>query len=125
MIPRQREAKRERQGQDPLTDRNRRQHAIHQVRRRFRHAPPPARRAEPTALAREGNEPIVAASRIVHAQEPVRRDAALQEAPHLALHEPWDATALACARQERLQVLPHRAVQRRPLDAARQRQVGA
>ena len=54
----------------------------------------------------------------------MRRDAALEVAPQFAFHETRQATTLLRARQECLEMLTHRAVERCPLDATRQRQGG-
>ncbi len=51
------------------------------------HAPPPARRAEASALAREGDHAVESALVAVHAHEAVGEDAAAEESPKLALDE--------------------------------------
>jgi len=53
------------------------------MRGALRHAPRPARAAEPAALATEGDQFVVAAIGAVQAQEAVRQYAALQESVEL------------------------------------------
>ena len=60
---------------------------VDQVRRCLRHAASPTRRAKASALAREGDQFVVAAVAAVQAQEAVGQDAALQEGVELVLHK--------------------------------------
>ena len=60
---------------------------IDQMRGGLRHAPRPARGAEPAALATEGDQFVVAAIGAAQAQEAVRQDAALQEGVELVFDE--------------------------------------
>ena len=60
---------------------------IDQMRGGLRHAPRPARGAEPAALATEGDQFVVAAIDAAQAQEAVRQDAALQESVELVFGE--------------------------------------
>jgi hypothetical protein len=64
------------------------------MRRRVGHAPAGAGGTEASALAREGDEALAAAGVAAHAQEAVGRDAAVEEAPELALDEARDAAVL-------------------------------
>ena len=52
----------------------------------------------------------MAASLAVHAKEPMRRDAALEEAAELSLDEAWNAAPLFRAGEERGEMEAHRAV---------------
>ena len=63
-----RAAQLEGQRQYPLPNRNRRQHAVYQVRRRAAHPPLTTARTYPAALAREGDEEIAAAIVAMKAQ---------------------------------------------------------
>ena len=60
---------------------------VHQVRRGLRHAARAARRAEPEALAAEGEQLVVAALATAQPQEAVRQDAAFEEGVELVLDE--------------------------------------
>ena len=60
---------------------------VHQVRRRLRHAPGPARRAKPATLAAERDQLVVAAVAAVQAQEAVGQDAAFEARVELILDE--------------------------------------
>ena len=61
---------------------------VHKVRRGLRHAPRAARRAEPAALAAEGQQLVVPALAAAQPQEAVRQDAAFEEGVELVLDEP-------------------------------------
>jgi hypothetical protein len=74
-----------------------------------------ARRVEAAALAREGDDAVEPAAVAVRAYEAIGKDSAAQEGAKLALDEAghWP---LACgsARQERLELLLHDAVEDGP-----------
>lgn len=61
---------------------------FNQVRGGLRHAPRTARRAESTALATEGQQPVMATLPAAQPQEAMRQDAALEEGVELVLDEP-------------------------------------
>ncbi|HEY6356491.1 MAG TPA: hypothetical protein VIY30_18560 [Burkholderiaceae bacterium] len=87
---------------------------IHQVRRRLRHPPRTARRAEPAPLAAEGQQLVVAAIVAAQPQEAVGEDAAFEERVELILDEPRQLAAGAGLglRDEAGRMLLHQAVQR-------------
>lgn len=58
---------------------------------RLRHTPGATRRAEPAALAAEGDQLVVTAVGAAQPKETVRQDAALQERVELVLDEGWQA----------------------------------
>ena len=72
---------------DPLAHRHVRDDLVHQVRRRLRHVPGTARRAEPAPLAAECHQLVVAAVAAAQAQEAVSQDAAFKEGFELVLDE--------------------------------------
>ena len=94
---------------------------IHQVGGGLRHAPGTALRAEPAALAAEGQQLVVAAIPAAQAQEPVGQDAALKEGVELFFDEPRQFTSGAglCVRDEAGRGLLHQAVQRGRVGGAR------
>jgi len=73
-------------GEDPLTHPQRRDDMIDQVRRGLCHAPGVARRTQPAALAREGNQEAMPAVRTPGPGKTVGEDATLRVAVELALH---------------------------------------
>jgi hypothetical protein len=76
------------------------------------HAAPAARGAEAAALAREGDEAIVAAVVAVQAQEAEGEDATAQEGAELLLDEAGHGMpAFARLREEGLEVLANRPVE--------------
>jgi hypothetical protein len=75
------------QRQDPLADGHFGQDAIHQVRRRLRHAPAAARGAEAAPLAREGNQAIELAGIAVQPQKTMCQHTAAQVDPKFLLDE--------------------------------------
>lgn len=75
------------QREHPLTDRHLRQHAIDEVSRRICHATPATRRTEAAALAREGDEAVVAALVAVEPKEAVCENATAKERAKLLLDE--------------------------------------
>ena len=92
---------------------------VDQVGRGLRHAPRAARGAEPSALATERHQLVVAAVGAAQAQETVRQDAALEEGVELVLDELEQAGAGGGVDlgEEGRDVLLHQAVQRRLLGA--------
>ena len=84
------------------------------MRGALRHAPHSARGAEPSALAAERHELVVAAIGAARAQEAVRQDAALQKRVELVFDELRQASASSrlSLSEEALGVLLHQAVQR-------------
>ena len=92
---------------------------IFQVSGGLRHAPRPARGAEPAALATEGDQFVVAAIGAAQAQEALRQDAALQEGLELVFDELRQAGTggLFGLGEEALGVLRHQAEQRGLLGA--------
>ena len=88
---------------------------VHQVRRRLRHAPGPARGAKPAPLATERHQLVVAAVAAVQAQEAVGQDAALQERVELVFDElrQVGAGSVFGLGEEGRGVLLHQAVQGR------------
>ena len=92
---------------------------VHKVRRRLRHAPGTARRAEPAPLAAEGDQLVVAAITAAQAQEAVGQDAAFQEGVELVLDELRQAGAGSDfgLGEEGRSVLLHQTVQRGLLGA--------
>ncbi len=85
----------------------------------LRHAPRTARGTEPSALAAEGDQLVVATVGAAQPQETVRQDAALEEGVELVLDELRQAGAKVPLGlgKERCSVLLHHAVQRRLLGA--------
>ena len=75
------------QGQDPLADGYLRKNAVDEMGGCIRHSPPSTRRTEPSTLAREGDETVVAASIAVDAKKAVRKHAALDVGAELSLDE--------------------------------------
>ena len=61
---------------------------VHQVRRRLRHPPGPARGAEPAPLAAERQQLVMPAVAAAQAQEAVGQDAAFEESVELVFDEP-------------------------------------
>ena len=110
----QQQAQRDRQRQHPLPHRHVRDDVVDQVRRGLRHAPRAARRAEPAALAAEGQQLVVAALAAAQPQEAVGQDAALEEGVELVLDEPRQLGSGAGlgVGDEAGRVLLHQAVQR-------------
>ncbi len=113
------QAQRPGQREHPLANGDLGQEAVDEVRSRVGHAASDARRAAAAALAREGHEPVDAALRAAHPHEAEREQAALEVRAQLAHDEARDAAAtLLRSREEGLEVLPNRAVERRVLGAA-------
>jgi hypothetical protein len=80
------------------------------------HSSSAAGRTEATPLAREGDEPVVAAGVAMNAQESVGEHAALEISADLALDEARDGrTRRPLALEERLELLAHDAVEERLL----------
>ncbi len=71
-----------------------RQHAIDEPGRCVRHSPAAAGRAEPSALARKGDEPIVPARIAMDTQESMSEYPALQIGADLSLDEPGNRGTL-------------------------------
>jgi hypothetical protein len=108
-----------RQRQHPLAHRNVRQDAIDQVRGSALHSSRRAGRTDPTGLARERDEQLVAAGDAAHASESVGENAA----PEVSLEVGHDETGQPASvvlhlRQERLEVPPDGFVQERRLRLA-------
>jgi len=75
------------------------------VRGRVGHAPPPTRRAEAPALARESDHAVEPAVVAVHAHEAVGQNPAAEKATELALDEAGnDASIRVGPGQERLEL---------------------
>ncbi len=115
----QQQAQRDRQRQDPLAHRHVRDDVIDQVRRGLRHPARATRRAEPAALAAEGQQFVVTALAASQPQEAVRQDAALEEGVELVLDESGQRRSCAGlgVGDEAGRVLLHQAVQRGLLGA--------
>lgn len=96
-IERERVAQPDRDGEDPLPDRDAREHAIDEVRRGVGHPAPAAGRADPASLATERNQDVFAAVVAVHAGEAVRKDPAAQAGAQIALDEARQAGAAGTA----------------------------
>jgi len=97
------------------------QDAVHEARGALGHAPAAAARAEATALAGKGHQPLEGAVATAEAREAVRQDAAREEVSELLLHEFRQAVAIGVLRrhlQERLQMLVDHAVQHTVLGGA-------
>jgi hypothetical protein len=94
-----------RKREHPLTDRHMRQHAIDEPGRCVRHSQAAAGRAEPSALARKGDEPIVTAGVAMDAQKSMREDPALEIGADLSLDKASNRRALSSrASQEGLEL---------------------
>ena len=78
----------DRQRQNPPANDHIADDAVHQVRRRLRHAPGPARGAKAAPLAKKGDQLVVAVVAMTQAQEGVNQDAALMKGFDLALDQP-------------------------------------
>jgi hypothetical protein len=76
MIPGEGIAQPVRQRQHPLADGQSAEHAIHQVRGQFGHAPAATRRAEPAALTGKRNQNLALAVGAAKARESLRQEAA-------------------------------------------------
>jgi hypothetical protein len=99
-------AKRVGKREHPLANGNLGKDAVDEVGRGVRHTPAPARRAEAAALAREGDEAVVAAAVTVQPQEAVRQDATAQEGAELLLDEArYRLIAVGRAREKALELL--------------------
>jgi len=110
-----------RQAQHPLAYRHMWQDAVHEARGALGHAPAAAARAEATALAGEGHQPLEGAVATAEAREAVCQDAAREEVSELLLHECRHGVAIGVLRrhlQERLQMLVDHAVQHTVLGGA-------
>src|SRR4051794_24351208 len=70
-----------------LAHRHARDHAVDQVGSALRHAPRPARRAEPAPLTGEGHQLLVRALRTTQAQKPVGEDATLEKGIELVFYK--------------------------------------
>ena len=92
---------------------------LDQMRGALRHAPRPARGAEPAAFATEGDQFVVATIGAAQAQEAMRQDAALQERVELVFDELGQASASSFLglSEEALGMLLYQAVQRGLLGA--------
>jgi len=107
-----------------------RQHVVGEVGGDLAHAPGVTGRADASALAREGNEPLVAASLTARSSKSVGQNAALQVAPEIPLDPLRQSAARGVGRgrpsQERLEVVLDDLVQGRlsraprPVDGARE-----
>ena len=114
--PRQKEAQALGKGEDPLSHREGREHAVAKVRRRVGHAPCTAGRTHAAILAGKSDEQLVAASRTANAGEAVAENAAAQISLKLGADEGGDVAAgIALGRvgQKRGEVCAHDAVQQR------------
>jgi len=100
--------------QDPLADREARQHVLDQSHGGGGHAPRAARRAHAAALAREGNQEVVAAP-ASRPGEALAEQTAVQVLAEVLLDEARQplahGVALGGQRQEGLQVLPDHLVE--------------
>jgi len=92
---------------------------VDQVRGGLRHAPRPARGAEPAPLATEGDQFVVAAIGAAQAQEAVRQNSAFEVRVELVFDElrQSSASGLLSLSEEALGVLLHQALQRGLLGA--------
>jgi hypothetical protein len=114
MIPRQQVPQPMRQAQHPLTDWHIGQDVIDQMRSPLRHAPPTTARAEPAALAREGDQSIEPARGAPKASEAAGQAAAPQEVAKLLLDKAREAFAVTQRRglgTERLEMVSDDPVQ--------------
>lgn len=112
-------AEREGKREHPLPHRDLGHDPVHQVRGRICHAPAAARRAEAAAFAGEGDDPVESAAVAMHPHESVGEDPAAQEAPELALDEPWHrALAGQCLGEKGLELRLDRAVEHALLRSA-------
>ncbi|MFZ1058261.1 MAG: hypothetical protein WAP47_03600 [Candidatus Rokuibacteriota bacterium] len=82
------------EAQDPLADGDAGQHTIHEVGGALGHAPTAAARAEATALAGEGDQPLQGAGVAPEPREAVGEDAAGEELAELLLDEAGQAGAV-------------------------------
>ncbi len=82
-------------GEHPLPDRHFWEYAVHQVRRRVRHASSATGRTEPPALARERDQAIVSAILTMQAEKAMSQDAAAEESAQLLLDEAGSRLILA------------------------------
>ena len=115
-VPGARQPERVRHREHPLADGHLGQNPLDQVSRRVGHAPPAARRAEASPLARESDGTIAAAVVAAHAEEPVREDAAVEVGADLALDEPrYRRARLACLGEEGLELFADDLVEERLL----------
>ena|SRR5437870_4023860 len=105
MIPRQQVPQPMRQAQHPLTHWHIGPDVIDQMRSSLRHAAATTARAEPAALAREGDESIETAGRAAKAREAAGQTAAAEEVAKLLLHEAREALAVAQRRRFRAEGL--------------------
>ncbi len=105
---------RQRQHPPPLAYRNPRDDVVHQVGRRLRHAPGPARGAKAPALATEGQQLVVPAIPAAQPQEAVGQDAAFEEGVELVfdeLRQVGAGSVFGLGEESRCMLL-HQAVQR-------------
>jgi hypothetical protein len=104
-----------RHGEHALT--SRRQHVVGQMGSDLAHAPGVARRADASALAREGDQPLVAAILATGPGEPMGQNAALRVGPEVTLDPLRQSVSggvgLGRLSQERLEVMLHDLVQSR------------
>jgi hypothetical protein len=94
----QQQAQRDPQRQHPLPHRHVRNDVVGPLHGSLRHPAVAARRAEPAALATEGQQFVLAALAAAQSQEAVRRDAALEEVIELILDEAGQVAAGAVHR---------------------------
>ena len=114
--PRQKEAQALRKGEDPLSHRDGREHAVSKVRRRVGHAPCTAGRTHAAILAGKSDEQLVAASRTANAGEAVAENAAAQVALELLGDEGREVAAgvaIGSFSEERGEVFADNSVQQR------------
>jgi len=123
VIPRQSIPQTERQGQHPLPNRGIGEDPIDQTGGTLGHATSTAARAEAAPLAREDQEPVVAATGATDPGEPARQPAAAQEGPELRFDDPGQPNTVAedgHVRPERLKLIAHRAIDDIVLGTTRQ-----
>jgi len=103
--------------EDPLPGGEIGQHVVGEVSGKLGHAPGVAGGADPSALAGEGDQSLVAAILTASPSEPVGEDAAAQVAPEVLLDPPGHATAqrvgFDCVGEEGLQVVLDDRIERR------------